>query len=331
MAVSVSAAEPFVGSTKDLIAHLQRQIDRASEEGNYTQMQALRLDLARYYAATGDYGLAARQYELLLASRPSKRERVDFFIQLGKMRDALHDYGTAIQAYEDALHDDPNAWDAGLSLARAYSRIDLNTTALTVYKRCMQKRPKAAEAYAGAAEVYQRLGLLRLAIAHYEKALALSPTPQSYLGMADCYVRLADTPHAAEVLQKAKEVLPRAAYDDRLGEIYQKQGDLQSACVAWEEAYRSDPQRGDVQLNLIMVYEDLGRHAEADHLLKRMLSEYPLSPLVHFMRAWVFYLRGDPRAASQEVQTVQALDPTEVVRHYNDRLMALLRKDKRNG
>ena len=53
---------------------------------------------------SGDHALAARQYELLLASRPRRTERVRLFMLLGREKEALQEYGAAIQAYEDALH-----------------------------------------------------------------------------------------------------------------------------------------------------------------------------------------------------------------------------------
>ena len=242
------------------------------------------------------------------------------------MRDALHDYGGAIDAYQDALHDDPASWDASLSLARAYVRVALNTQALEVYQRCIRIKPGSQEAYEEIAEVYQRLGFLNKAILHYEKALDRAPQPESYLGMADCYVRQGEPAHAAEILRKAKSVLPHADYAVRLGEIYRKQGNLPRACGAWEEALKSDPHRGDVQLNLALAEEEMGRRSEADRRLKRLLAAYPASPLVHFLRAWILYGRGECLAARREAQSVQDLHPTEVVRRYNDRLLERLNK-----
>src|SRR5580692_6128266 len=83
--VSSASAAPVAGTPEEITSRLQQAIDRASEQGNYQHVQALRLELAQHYAGTGSYALAARQYELLLASRPSRNERVSFSIELGKM------------------------------------------------------------------------------------------------------------------------------------------------------------------------------------------------------------------------------------------------------
>jgi tetratricopeptide (TPR) repeat protein len=321
-----ATAAPVAGTAEEIVSRLQHAIDRASEQGNYSHMQALRLELAQHYTDTREYGLAARQYELLLASRPARHERVRYFVELGKMREAINDYGGAISSYQDALHDAPKDWDANLLLAGAYARTELNTQSIEVYKRCILLKPLSQEAYQGIAEVYQRQGFLNKAIANYQKALSLEATPETYLAMADCYVRMGDVTSATHMLQRAKTVLPRADYDVRLGEIYHRAGDLQRSCKAWEDALKADAQRNDVRLQLALVYDRLDRRSESDHLFKQLLETYPDSPLVHFLRAWVLYSRGDSQGSRREALVVQRLVPTEVVRHYNDKLLEELQK-----
>src|SRR5258706_1879748 len=111
-------------------------IDRSSEKGDFDAVQDVRAKLADYAAATGRYDLAARQYELLLASRPGRAERVKLFTKLGHMRMALQNYGQAISAYDDALHDSPKDWDANISRARAFVAADINQRAIESYERC---------------------------------------------------------------------------------------------------------------------------------------------------------------------------------------------------
>ena len=76
---NASCAAPVAGTPEEIVSRLQQAIDRASEQGNYQRVQTLRLELAQHYVSTSAYALAARQYELLLASRPSRKERVAFF------------------------------------------------------------------------------------------------------------------------------------------------------------------------------------------------------------------------------------------------------------
>jgi len=303
---------------------LEGQIEKASEKGSFSVVQGLRLQLAENLEAMGRYADAAREYELLLASRPPKHERVKYFIQLGRMRDAAQDYGAAIGSFQDALHDEPDSWDANLALARSYGKIELNSRAVEVYMRCIALRPKAVEGYQEIAAIYERMGYLNKAINYYQKAIKITPQAESYLGMSDCYVRQDDIGHATDILQTAIAALPRAEYDVRLGDIYEKQGDWVKATMSWEEALRMDPHQDDLRLKLAMVYGKLHRKSDADRLFRQLMNAYPDSPLVHFLRAWMLFDRGDRQGSRSEALQVERLAPTELVRHYNERLLVQL-------
>ena len=325
---AVVRAAPVAGTPEEISGRLERAIDRASEQGNYQHVQTLRLELAEYYAGSGAYALAGRQYELLLASRPGKKERVAFSIQLGKMRDADHNYSGAIQAFEDALHDEPHSWEGSINLARAYDHAELNSNAIEVYKRCIALRPISWEPYDGIAHVYQQLGFLNKAVLNYQKSISLEKRPETYLSLSDAYVRQGNIPAAKDILQQAKAVLPRADYDVRLGEIYSRHGDLKMACSAWEEALKADGKRDDVRLELALAYDRLGRPDDSDRMFKHLLAAYPSSPLVHFSRAWVLNARGDHTGARREADRVEQLGPTEMVGHFNEELLTQLGKGK---
>jgi tetratricopeptide (TPR) repeat protein len=326
VAVYPLGAVEVAGTFEESASRLERGIDQASEQGNYERVQTLRLELAERCAAAQRYAEAARQYELLLASRPSRRQRVEMFIQLGKMRVALQDFGGAISAFQDALHDNPHSWEARLALARAYARVELNSRALGEYGKCIDLHPKAPEPYEEMAAVYQRLSYYGKAIAFYQKALRLRARPESFLGMADCYAHQDNFSQATNVLQQAKAVLPRADYDVRLGSIYRDRGDLMHAVGAWEEALKTDASRDDVRLNLALAYGELRRFRDAEAMYRPLLKRYPQSPLVHFLHAWTLYDRADYRAAKSEALAVKGLSPSEVVRHYDERLLNELRK-----
>jgi tetratricopeptide (TPR) repeat protein len=320
-----TGAAAVAGTTEDISARLQRSIDKASERGQYRAVQDLRLELAEHYKRQSAYAFAARQYELLLASRPSRRERVSYSIELGKMQMADKNYGGAIQAFQDAVHDDHNSWDANLLLARAYDHSELNTKAIEVYQRCIELRPDSWEGFHGVARVYQQLGFLNKAVVNYQKAVILAKRPESYLQLSDTYVRQGDISRAKDILQQAKAVLPLADYDVRLGEIFQRQGDLKSACSAWEEALHADAQRDDVRLQLALAYDRLGRGSDSDRQFRRLLTEFPASPVVHFSHAWVLFARGDFAGSRTEALAARDLGPTATVGYYTNKLLAELK------
>ena len=302
------------------------RIDRLSEKGDFDTVLDLRTKLADYAAGAGRYELAARQYELLLATRPRRKERVRFFTQLGKMRMALQDYSRAIASFDDALHDSPKDWEANLARARAFSAIDLNQRAIESYQRCIRLRPTEAGPYEELGQVYERQGFLGKALNMYQQALARGPKAEIYLHMADCYVHLKNITQAVQILTQAKSSLPSADYDVRLGEIYQSLGDAAHAGTAWEAALKADPRRDDVRLKLTLIYDQLHRQADTDRLFKQLLTAYPSSPLVHYFRALVLLERGEKSAARDEALRVEQLSPTEIVSHYTELLLSQLRK-----
>lgn len=308
------------------IAQLINDIDQASEKGDYSRIQLLRSRLADYAADVKRYDFATQQYELLLAGRPRKADRIRYFVRLGHVRYALGDYSRAIQAYEDALHDNPKEWEANLERARTFATAELNINAIEAYKRCIELRRKEAAPYEEIAKVYQRQGFPGKAIVYYEKSLALQPKPEVYLGIADAYVQADDLTQATHTLEQAKTLLPRADYDIRLGDIFKRQGDLAKAGAAWEEALMRDAKRDDVRLKLMMLYDRLNRRSDTDRLFKELLTAYPSSPLVHHLRALVLWERGDRAGSRSEALMVQRMAPTELVAHYNERLLELLQK-----
>lgn len=318
------AATLVAGTFEEGVSRLEQAISRASERGDFPLVQSLRLDLAKRYAGAQRYVEAARQYELVLASRPSRRQRVELFVALGRMRFALQDFNGAIGAFEDALHDDPHSWEAHFSLAQAYARVELNTRAIEEYQRCLALKPEALDAYEEMASIYQRLSYFDKAIACYEKVLQREARPESFLGLADCYVGEDDFGRATEILQRAKAVLPRADYDVQLGEVYRKRGYLAQAVSSWKEALQLDPGRDDVRLSLAVVEGQMRQFTDADRLYRRLLAAFPKSPLVHFCHAWALYDRGDRRAARMEALTVRALEPADMIKQYNERLLAQL-------
>src|SRR5258708_2355343 len=218
------------------ITSLMSEIERESEGGNFEKVQTLRMRLADYAARITRNDLAARQYELLLAARPGRADRVRYFTRLGKTRMAMQDYGRAIAAFDDALHDNPKDWESNLERARAFSSADIYQRAIESYERCIKLRPQEGAPYEDLARVYEKQGSQGRALAYFEKALAREAKPEIYLSMADCYVHLKNITQAIRVLEQAKTRLPRADYDVRLGDIYQSLGDLIRAGIAWEEA-----------------------------------------------------------------------------------------------
>lgn len=304
---------------------LEDAIRRYSEDGRLAELRAARLELARHARDAGAYLTAARQYELLLASRPPRHERVRFFIELGRMRESVQDYSGAISAYEDAIHDDAKSFDARMLLGYAYAKVDLYKPAEDAFVAAHKIRAKAHEPLQGVADLYAKRGYPDKAITAYRKALDLEPRQASAtLGLADCYMRLSDFANAQLVLERAASIAPSAEFNRRLAELYRRQGNPEKALAALETALKSDEKRDDILLNLAMLYAQTGRSKDSDRVFQALQKTYPASPLVRFMNAWVLYERGDRSGARHQALEARRLAPTTLVKHYNDKLLQRL-------
>jgi tetratricopeptide (TPR) repeat protein len=305
---------------------LESAIDRASEQGHFDEVGALRLELARQATARGFYFDAARQYELLLAARPSRKERVRLFTELGRLRETTGDFAGAIHAYEDARHDDSHSWPANLRVAGVYAHEGMYGQAEQAYLKCLVLRPGDLEARDGLGDLYKDRGFLKQAIAVYQETLRRRPTAESFSGLAECYWRANDFKRAIETLEKAKASGVPGDYDTPLGFVYRRQGDFALAAATWEKALALHPDRADLKLNLVWVYAPLGRMKDAEQLAEELLSAYPHSPLVHFTQAWLKLRQGHEEGARLESRKVDELSPTDLVKHYNERLIQGIQK-----
>ena len=276
---------------------LQSAIDHASEEGRLDEVNALRLELARQATAKGFYFDAARQYELLLAARPSKKARVRLFTELGRLREATGDFPGAIQAYENARHDDPRTWTANLRVAGVYMHEGMYGQAEQAYLKCLELHPGDLEARDGLGDLYRERGFLKQAIAVYQETIKRRPTAASFSGLAECYWRGNDFAQAIATLEKAKASGVPGDYDTPLGFVYRRQGDFAQAAGVWEKALALHPDRADLKLDLVWVYAPLGRMKDAEHLMRELLTDYPRSPLIHFTQAWLKLRQGNREAA----------------------------------
>jgi tetratricopeptide (TPR) repeat protein len=320
----VRAAAP-ASSTDGEVLRMEQAISEASEQGHLDQVALLRHKLAEYSEQNGYYLQAARQYELLLTLRPPRRERVRLSIKLGQMRDAVKDYRGAIQAYEDALHDDARSWDARLALGRAYANIDLFKQAEDTYRAAIQQNPNSSDAHREMAALYMKRGYLQRAQSSYENAIRLDPKkPEGYLGLADTYSRMSNFTFALGTLERGASIAPSPEYAIKTGDLYQRQGDWARAALSLEAALKNDAKRDDVRLNLVLLYDRLKRPEDANRLMKKLLASYPDSPLVHFVHAWVLLNRGDRAGANREALEVRRLRPTDLVSHYNDTMLERL-------
>lgn len=319
--------EAAVSVQDPVTARLEAQIRAASESGRLREVALKRQELAAHAYALGAWEEAERQYELLLASRPPRRERVLYFTELGKIRDAMDDPSGAIDAYEDAIHDDSHAFEARIRLGTAYARIDLYAPAEHAYQNAARLNPRSHEPWRGLGKLYLRRGYLEKAVESLDAARQLAPGDlETALLLADAYRRRGQPEAAETLLQQMRTRGASELIDVRLGELYRARGQWAKAAQAWEQALAARPALPEVRLNLSLAYEQLGRSREAERLLDGLLKEFPRSPLLHFWRAKMAMNRGETGGARTHALEVRRLRATPLILSLTDQLLAQLER-----
>lgn len=299
----------------------QAEIDRALEKGQSARARDLRLSLARDSAKQGLYAEAARQYELLLAARPRKAERVKLFTELGRLREMVNDDAGAVQAYGDALHDDPKAWDANFLIGGAYLRMNEPLKAQAHFHSCISLDGKNAAAWAGLGDALAARGSFPEAIAAYQKSVALQPSGDVFIRLAQAHSYRGDLPRAIETLRSAKASGVPGDFDAAAGYLYRRHGDVLQAISDWQTALAADPNRLDVQISLIWLLGSVGRWKDAEAMARNAGHQAPQSALLEFTWAWLRLRQGDPVGARRHALAARSLSPSPLVNRYNERLI----------
>jgi len=188
-------------------------------------------------------------------------------------------YALAMNAIDRATSLDP---DQGV-IWGAYGFLKKNldwdwNTAQTVLTRAHQLEPNSNIIRIWRASMAQTLGRLDEALELYEQALAIDPLNLSaYSSVGVCNRKVGRFDDAIAVFEKQIELRPRYhwAYFNS-GKAYLFKGDAAQALVQMEK----NPPNVFRGLGLVLVYTTLGREAEAQAELKRLVADegeqYPI-------------------------------------------------------
>jgi adenylate cyclase len=131
--------------------------------------------------------------------------------------------------------------------------------------------PGSAEALIGQARVSLTLGRWDDALRQVKGALALDPLgPGSFEALADIQMRRGHLPDAEAAMRRGLDIRPTYAYGHfYLGLVLLARGDRDAALIEMQQETSDEAQQG----GLAMVYHALGRKADSDAALDRMLKE----------------------------------------------------------
>jgi protein O-GlcNAc transferase len=272
---------------------------------------------------------------------------------LGQTLQALSRWNEAVQAYESALHLQPDFPDISNSLGICLQRSGRSAQAVAAYRQALAQQPGNAAVTANLGTALRETGELTEAIALLRAAMDLEPLVASHavnLGIALCGRRdfsaaecvlsqtLARDPGNAEAafnLGNALHSLGRSAeavdryqravtlrpgYVDaliNLGNVRTEIGEFASALAAYDAAILAQPGSVVALNNAGCLMRTLGRIDEAEDLLRRALGVDPRHAALFDNLGNVYKDAGELNEAIDCFRKSLELDPTAAATHSN--------------
>ncbi len=216
-----------------------------------------------------------------------------------------------------ALHADPAA---RLASARASQDREDWYSAIEAYQEALRENPSYADAYRGLAECFYALNEADKALTEVDKAIALR---KNDTGLADLrafvLIALGRLDEARTAFRQVLQAVPNdvnARFG--LGEIEVASGRIGAANAEYEEALRRNPTNRKALLSLALVSREAGNTTLARDYADRALRYYSDDPQAYYISAWLSAAEGNGAAAEKAARSALALNPA-----YDDALALL--------
>jgi Tfp pilus assembly protein PilF len=102
-----------------------------------------------------------------------------------------------------------------------------------------------------------------------------------------------------------------------LAQAREQQGDLQQAAIAYQDALKQDPSRGDAWIRLAVLRDRQGKFQESEELYRKALKTQPGNPAVYANMGYSLYLQGRWVEAERNLRQALALQPEDARAHNN--------------
>jgi len=249
----------------------------------HPENESIIMSLAWAYRDSGKVSDAIRCLEGLLEKELKRTTFTGFaFDELVRIYREERDYRRLVAICEKAVRVQPDDLSIMTTLGDAYLKAGNSKKAVETFATLTEMEP-------GAPALFCRLGDAHIAAGDYEngedaygKAIAVDPTDahRFYGALGNALSREGQYQRAENALQQSRERRPdQPLVRCSLGDTLIKQGRLDEAWMAYEEAIRLDPPgagRYYNRLGNILAGEDL--HAPAVEAFEKAVSEDPRNP-----------------------------------------------------
>ena len=282
------SADPNSTMLQDGLADLYFRVGRIREAVQVAQDQAKahpddiephRLLGRIYFRSLGDLqngqqgqmlGLATTEYETLVRLEPNSTEN---HLLLGQLYELNHDSPKAEAQFKAAQALDSGSEESMLNLARLYSEQgDLQRVVTTLSALPPEDRSARIELALGG--TYDQLHKPKEAAAAYQRALDDDgDNLDAQRGLANALLADGQLDAAMKQFQQIVTAEPQDAQSYiHISEIQRRQGDYDTALVTIKKAKVLVPESLELSYNEALIYDSLGRYADAEQVLKSVLA-----------------------------------------------------------
>ncbi len=263
-----------VGRIREAVQVAQDQAKKSPND-----VEAHRLLGRIYFRSLGDQqngqqaqmlGLATAEYETLVRLEPNSTED---HLLLGQLYELNHDSAKAEAQFKAAQGLDSGSEESMLNLARLYSEQgDLQRVVTTLSALPPEDRSARVELALGG--TYDQLHKPKEAAAAYQRALDDDgDNLDAERGLANALLADGQLDAAMKQFQQIVVAEPQDAQSYiHISEIQRRQGDYDNALVTIKKAKALVPESLELSYNEALIYDSLGRYADAEGVLKGVLA-----------------------------------------------------------
>ena len=245
------------------------------------------------YVAWFDLGFAenglGKTDDSIAAYRKSVAAKPDIFesnlnlgIQLAKTgQPDAEQYLRAATRLTPTSHADEGQARAWISLAHVLEKTKPDD-AIAAYSAAAKLQPKDPEPHLSAGLLFEQEGKFSDAETEYKQALALDPSSDAVIALANLYMRGRRFPQAEEYLYKVVAAQPEnAAAHIQLGRVLAAEGKNDGAAIELQAGAKLAPTDMAVRRDLADLYTTLGKNDQAEVVYRELLAKSPNDPALH--------------------------------------------------
>lgn len=242
-------------------------------------------------------------------------------------------YSSAIEMYKDAIQLNPHEPDYYCGLGRVYYKLGQYEQALEVYQNQMTICPVEPsvldEYYHDLAGTYWKLGQYEKAIDCYNSSIALNPTVDLCVELADVLMKLKRYDEAITLYQLAVELKPdEASYYNKLGVSYYRLGEYVEALGAFQQAISLKSEISTYHANQGDSFFKLGEYEKTTESYQRAIELNPDSARYYGELGDAYYMLRKYEEAIAACMYAINLDPHISIYYYDILFFASIESGK---